>query len=50
MEQVITAAGEEVNEETIEQSQFMISSGIAFTAENFSPVHKLSIRPTNFLP
>lgn len=42
MEQVITAAGEEVNEETIEQSQFMISSGIAFTAENFSYMRKLS--------
>lgn len=41
MEQVITAAGKTVNEQTIADSKWMIQSGIAYTAENFSYMQKL---------
>lgn len=41
IEQVITQAGAEVNEKTIEDSKWMIKSQIPFTAENFSYVEKL---------
>lgn len=39
--QVITQAGEKVNDQTIEDSKWMIKSQIPFTAENFSYVEKL---------
>lgn len=42
MEQVITAAGETVNEKTLADSQWMIQSEIAFTVENFVYMQKLS--------
>ncbi len=42
MEQVIAAAGKEVNEQTLADSEWMIKNGIAFTAENFSYMQKLS--------
>lgn len=41
IEQVITQAGEKVNDQTIEDSKWMIKSQIPFTAENFSYVEKL---------
>ena len=41
MEQVITAAGKTVNEQTIADSKWMIQSGIAYTADNFSYMQKL---------
>lgn len=42
MEQVITAAGEKVNEKTLADSQWMIQSGIPLTVENFTYMQKLS--------
>lgn len=41
IEQVITQAGAEVNEKTIEDSRWMIKSGIPFNEENFSYMEKL---------
>ena len=41
MEQVITQAGAEVNQQTIEDSKWMIKSQIPYTAENFSYMEKL---------
>ncbi|MCM1258000.1 MAG: DUF6240 domain-containing protein [Roseburia sp.] len=41
MEQVITQAGFQVNEETLSDSRWMIKSGIAFTTDNFSYMQKL---------
>lgn len=41
MEQVISAAGAAVNEQTLEDSKWMIQSGIAFTVDNFSYMQKL---------
>ena len=41
IERTITAAGEEVNERTIADSQWMIQSEIPYTAENFSYMQKL---------
>lgn len=41
MRQVITAAGSEVSEQTIEDSKWMIKNGIAFTPENFQYMQKL---------
>ena len=41
IEQVITQAGEKVNDQTIEDSKWMIKSQIPFTAENFSYVEIL---------
>lgn len=41
MEQVIAAAGMEVNEQTLADGAWMIQNGIAFTAENFSYMQKL---------
>lgn len=42
LEQVITAAGEEVNEQTLSDSKWMVESEIPLTAENFSYMQKLS--------
>lgn len=42
IEQTITAAGEEVNEQTVADSRWMIQSKIAYTAENFSYMQKLT--------
>lgn len=41
LEQVITAAGAMVNEQTLADSQWMIQSEIAFTVDNFSYMQKL---------
>lgn len=41
MSQVITAAGAEVNEQTLADSRWMIQSEIAFTVDNFSYMQKL---------
>ena len=41
MEQVITQAGYQVNEDTLNDSRWMVKSGISFTAENFSYMQKL---------
>ncbi|MBO5373501.1 MAG: hypothetical protein J6A75_12420 [Lachnospiraceae bacterium] len=41
IEQVITAAGAEVNAKTIEASQWMIQSEIPYTVDNFSYMQKL---------
>lgn len=41
LEQVITAAGAEISEQTIADSQWMIQSEIAFTVDNFSYMQKL---------
>ncbi len=41
IERTITAAGAEVNEHTIADSQWMIQSNIAYTVENFSYMQKL---------
>lgn len=42
IEQTILAAGGEVNEQTIADSQWMIQNKIAYTAENFSYMQKLA--------
>lgn len=42
MEQVITAAGETVNEKTLADSQWMVQSEIPLTVENFIYMQKLS--------
>lgn len=42
VEHVIMAAGREVNEQTLADSEWMIQSGIALTAENFSYMEKLA--------
>lgn len=42
IEQTIMAAGEEINEQTIADSRWMIQSKIAYTAENFSYMQKLT--------
>ena len=41
IEQVITAAGKEVNEQTLSDSAWMIKNGIAFTEDNFTYMQKL---------
>ena len=41
MEHVIMAAGREVNEKTLADSEWMIESGIALTADNFAYMEKL---------
>lgn len=41
MEQVITQAGYQVNDGTLNDSRWMVKSGISFTAENFSYMQKL---------
>lgn len=41
MEQVITQAGYQVNDDTLNDSRWMVKSGISFTAENFSYMQKL---------
>ena len=41
MTQVITAAGAEVNEQTLSDSRWMIRSQIAYTVDNFSYMQKL---------
>lgn len=41
IEQVITQAGAKVNEQTLEDSKWMIKSGIPFNEENFSYMEKL---------
>ncbi len=42
LEQVITAAGADVNEQTLSDSRWMIQSEIPFTVDNFSYMQKLS--------
>ncbi len=41
IEQVITSAGAEINEQTISDSVWMIENGIAFTADQFTYMQKL---------
>ncbi len=48
IEQVITAAGSEVNEQTVSDSVWMIQNGISFTPEQFTYMQKLTgIKPAD---